>query len=63
MEVKQPSLCSEDLTRFRADIECRTRSLNSLKGTLEEIIVIILRQKLPMAVLDKVRPYALDEFN
>lgn len=62
LSMKDSTMKSDDLSKFRADMECHTRSLDALGLTLEEMIVIILRQKLPLTILDKVRSFELEEF-
>lgn len=62
LNIKESSMKTDDLSKFRADMECHTRSLDALGLTLEEMIVIILRQKLPLTILDKVRSFELEEF-
>ena len=62
MEVEAPRFNADELSKFRSDIECHTRSLKTLGTTLDEVMVIIMRQKLPLAILDKVRSFDLEQF-
>lgn len=62
LNMKECGMKANELSKFRADMECHTRSLDTLALTLDEMMIIIMRQKLPLTILDKVRSFELGEF-
>ena len=62
VRLMAPNYNVQELSKFRAEIECHTRSLYTLNLSLDEMLVIIIREKLPLAILDKVRSFDLTEF-